>query len=203
MNPVTVGIVDYDMGNHASVVNSLRDLGYRVRISSDPVALDATDVLILPGVGAFPVAMLALQQRGLIPYLRQQAKVQRPMIGICLGMQLLATSSREIEYTQGLDIIPGEVVQMSPRKWHTGWDVVQSSQPGTAAQSAHGQFFYFNHSYCYQGASEYHFGMSGEDASIVAAIKCGKVVGVQFHPEKSQQAGKSFLAQLIGELVNG
>lgn len=199
---ITVGVVDYGMGNHASVVHSLRNLEFRVRVSSDPSVLDTVDILVIPGVGAFPAAMQALHQRGLVAYLQQQAREQRPIIGICLGMQLLASASYEFEYTAGLDIIPGEVVAMSVARWHIGWNTLECVDQESSLHSSDGKAFYFNHSFCYRGPSEYQVCLSRHLDSFASVIRKGKVVGVQFHPEKSQEAGRVLLKNLILELTS-
>lgn len=201
MNYVTVGIVDYGMGNHVSVINSLRDLGFRVRVSAEPEVLDDADVLVLPGVGAFPAAMQALHQRGLVNYLQQQAREQRPIIGICLGMQLLASASHEFQYTAGLDLIPGEVVALTGAKWHIGWNTLECVNADLLLQPSDGQAFYFNHSFCYQGPSEYQVGLSRHPEPFASVIRRGNVVGIQFHPEKSQGAGRVLLKNLISGLT--
>jgi imidazole glycerol-phosphate synthase subunit HisH len=202
MSQVMVGVVDYGVGNHASVVHSLRDMGYRVRISADPQVLDASDVLILPGVGAFPTAMQALHEHGLVSYLQQQARDQQPIIGICLGMQLLASFSHEIQYTAGLDIIPGTIVPLEEEKWHIGWNTLESLGAESLFQASDGESFYFNHSFCYQGPAEYHATVSRHGQSFVSAIRRGNVIGVQFHPEKSQTSGRKLLSNLISGVTN-
>lgn len=202
MSYVTVGIVDYGMGNHASVIHSLRKLGFRVRVSAETEVLDSTDILVLPGVGAFPAAMQALHQRQLVGYLQQQARLMRPIIGICLGMQLLATASHEFQYTAGLDLIPGEVVALTGAKWHIGWNTLECVNPDSLLQASDGQAFYFNHSYCYQGPSEYQVGLTRHPEPVASVIRRGNVVGIQFHPEKSQGAGRSLLKNLISGLTH-
>ena len=202
MSNITVGIVDYGMGNHASVIQSLRGLGFRVRVSAEPEGLDGTDVLVLPGVGAFPAAMQVLHQRGLVSYLKQQAREQRPIIGICLGMQLLTSASHEFQYTAGLDLIPGEVVALTGAKWHIGWNTLECVQSDLLLQTSDGQAFYFNHSFCYQGPSEYQIGLSRHPRPFASVIRRGNVVGIQFHPEKSQAAGRALLKNLIPGLIN-
>ena len=197
MNYVTVGIVDYGMGNHASVIHSLRDLGFRVRVSAEPEVLDDMDVLVLPGVGAFPAAMQALHQRGLVSYLQQQAREQRPIIGICLGMQLLTSASHEFQYTAGLDLIPGEVVALTGAKWHIGWNTLECVSADSLLQPSDGQAFYFSHSFCYRGPSEYQVALSRHPEPFASVIRRGNVVGIQFHPEKSQKAGRVLLKNLI------
>lgn len=197
MKIITIGIIDYGMGNHASIAHSLRDLGFRVRISSEIEELDAVDVLILPGVGAFPSAMRELHNSGLVSYLQEQVRKQRPLIGICLGMQLLVSASHENEYTAGLDIIPGEIIPFDNHSVHTGWNTLECKQSNLLLAPSDGKEFYFNHSFYYQGPDEYQVVVSRHLLPFAAVIQCGKVVGLQFHPEKSQIAGKSLLKDLI------
>lgn len=190
------------MGNHASVIHCLRNIGFRVRLSADISVLNGTDVLIIPGVGAFPTAMKTLHRKGLVGYLQQQAREQHPIIGICLGMQLLASASYEIEYTSGLDIIPGEVVSMPEGKWHIGWNSLEVFSPESSLQSSDGELFYFNHSFFFRGPNEYQVGLTRNPNPFAAVIRRNMTVGIQFHPEKSQEAGHLLLASLIMELAN-
>lgn len=202
MSIITVGIVDYGMGNHASVAHSLRDIGYKVRISKEHAELDLVDALILPGVGGFPAGMSALYERGLVAYLQEQALLQRPIVGICLGMQLLASASHEYEHTAGLDLIPGEIVPFTDHGWHIGWNNLECVGNDPLLTASDGQVFYFNHSFHYQGPVEYQIAVARHPAAFTAAIRRGSVVGVQFHPEKSQVAGKELLKNLITGLVH-
>jgi glutamine amidotransferase len=199
---ITIGIIDYGMGNHASVVHSLRDLGFRVRVTKEIAELDATDALLLPGVGAFPVAMRNLHERGLVTYLQEQARLQRPLVGICLGMQLLASASYEHGYTAGLDLIPGEIKSFTDHGVHIGWNTLECTQNDPLYTSSDGQGFYFNHSFYFDGPSEYQVAVARHPSAFAAAIRRGSVTGVQFHPEKSQTAGKALLKNLITGLVN-
>jgi len=190
------------MGNHASVAHSLRDIGFRVRISKDTNQLDQVDILILPGVGAFPAAMEALSERGLVDYLQKYAKKGRPLIGICLGMQLLARTSYEHGCTDGLNLIPGKILPFDDHRVHIGWNTLEYTTKDTSLNLSNGQAFYFNHSYYYEGSSEYHLAVTQHHGEFPAAIRKGTVVGLQFHPEKSQHAGKALLKNLIMELVH-
>lgn len=199
---ITIGIIDYGMGNHASVAHSLRELDFRVRISKQPAELDLVDALVLPGVGAFPVAMRTLHERGLVTYLQDQARLQRPLIGICLGMQLLASASHEYEYTGGLDLIPGEIIPFDDGKWHIGWNTLECPQHDPLFASSDGHSFYFNHSFHYQGPVEYQLAMTRHPSAFAAVIRRGSVIGLQFHPEKSQVEGKALLKNMITGLVN-
>lgn len=155
MSRTTVGIVDYGVGNHASVWRTLHKLDYRCRVSGDTGVLDATDLLLLPGVGAFPAAMAALHEKNLVGYLQQQARCGRPILGVCLGMQLLAETSRENDLTRGLGIIPGDVVPLGEPRWHIGWNVIEVVKPDPLFSPSDGHSFYFNHSYSYRGPEEY------------------------------------------------
>ncbi len=202
MSYKTVGIIDYGMGNHASVVHSLRDLGFRVRVSAEINILNETDVLLLPGVGAFPAAMQALHQRNLVAYLKDQAQIQRPILGICLGMQLLASASYEHQYTVGLNLIPGEVVVFAHHGWQIGWNTLECIQYDPLIQPSNGEAFYFNHSFYYKGPIEYQLATAWHQSAFAAIIRRGSVVGMQFHPEKSQAAGKVLLKNLIMGLTN-
>jgi glutamine amidotransferase len=202
MSQLTIAVVDYGMGNHASVVNSLRDLGFRVRVSAELALLDSADILVLPGVGAFPAAMRALHERGLVDYLQQQARKRRPMVGICLGMQLLTNASHEFQYTTGLGIIPGEFVPLSEIKWHIGWNTLECVPSDSLIRASDGQAFYFNHSFRYQGPTEYQIGLSRHPGPFASVIRRTNVVGIQFHPEKSQEAGRVLLKNIVLGLSN-
>lgn len=202
MNRITVGVIDYGMGNHASVTHSLRALGFRVCVSSEVGVLNSTKVLVLPGVGAYPAAMQELSRRNLIGYLQDEARVQRPIMGICLGMQLLASASLEHGCTEGLGLIPGQVIPLVKSKWHIGWNTIECTRPDSLVAPSDGEAFYFNHSFCYQGPEEYQLCITRHPAPVTSVIRRGSVVGVQFHPEKSQAAGRVLLKNLITGLVD-
>jgi glutamine amidotransferase len=202
MSAITIGIVDYGFGNHASVVHCLRELGCRVLVSEDSEVLAKTQILILPGVGAFPAAMQALHERGLVDFLRDQAFEQKPILGICLGMQLLVSASHEIRYTTGLDIIPGEIVPLSEYKWHIGWNELDCVKSVSWLRDSDRQSFYFNHAYGYQGDSEYQLAICRFPDPGVAVICKEHTVGLQFHPEKSQAVGWRLLQNFIAEFAD-
>ena len=197
---LTVGIVDYGVGNHASVLRCVRQLGFRARITPEPEQLDQADVLLLPGVGAFPTAMERLHARGLVEYLQRAARQGRPLIGICLGMQLLTESSTELGFTLGLGLIPGAVEAIGEPRWHIGWNSLEVTQDQPLLHSSDGEVMYFNHSYSFRGPDDFVAARSrvyeGSEP-LVAAIQRGSVWGVQFHPEKSQRPGLELLERLI------
>jgi len=202
MSKITVGIVDYGVGNHASVRHALNELGWRCRTSDQPEVLDGCDMLLLPGVGAFRPAMEALRSRGLDDYLVNQADRGRPLLGICLGMQLLAEASHEDGYTRGLGIVPGEVIPLPEPRWHIGWNTVETLRADSLFEEAAGQAFFFNHSYAYSGPADHQVCRTTAGAPIASAIRRERVVGVQFHPEKSQSAGRSLIRRLVAGLCN-
>ncbi len=193
----TVGIVDYGMGNHASVKHTLNQLGFRVRVGHTPDILDSVDLMVLPGVGAFSSAMHQIAERGLHVYLKDQVRRQRPLIGICLGMQLLATVGHEHGYTAGLDLIPGEVKALGQSQWHIGWNNIECLGADPLLLPSDGDAFYFNHSYVFESAAEYVTAIVRHERPVTAVVRRGSVVGVQFHPEKSQAAGQLLLKNLI------
>lgn len=196
-----VAIVDYRVGNHTSVLRCVRSLGYRAIVSNCRDQLDRADVLILPGVGAFPKAMENLHSLDLVSYLQHAAQSKRTIIGICLGMQLLAENSSEIRPTQGLSLIPGSIQAIGDPSWHIGWNGLEVSGTASSALSlSDGEVMYFNHSHSYLGPDEFIVAQSRihlGGPSLVSAISRGSVTGLQFHPEKSQRAGTELLARLI------
>lgn len=197
---LTVGIVDYGVGNHNSVLRCVRNLGFRVRISSQPEHLDQADVLLLPGVGAFPTAMERLHASGLVGCLQRAAQLGRPLIGICLGMQLLAESSSELGSTPGLGLIPGSVEAIGEPRWHIGWNSLEVAEGQPLLHASDGEVMYFNHSYAFRGPEAFvaaRSRVSKGSEPLVAAIQRGTVWGLQFHPEKSQGPGLELLERLI------
>lgn len=193
----TVGIVDYGVGNHASVWRALHTLELRCRVSSEPEVLSSTDVLLLPGVGAFPAAMAALHRTGLAQYLQDQARAGKPIVGICLGMQLLADTSCEFQVTAGLGLIPGEVTPLPNARWHIGWNTIEVLQGQPWLQPSDGHSMYFNHSFVFQPPSEYQAAVARLNSPFTVAVRRDHIVGLQFHPEKSQIAGRQLLRDII------
>lgn len=202
MSGKTIGIVDYGAGNLTSVRGTLRALGYRCRSSSDTAVLDDSNVLILPGVGAFPSAMDKLHACGLVDYLQGRARENRPIIGICLGMQLMLDASNEHRLTAGLGLIPGVVAEFDHGGWHIGWNTLEVTANDPTLASSDGQSVYFNHSYAVKVPEEYQTCVSRHDTIFTAGIRRGNVIGFQFHPEKSQMAGRRLLRSVIEGLAH-
>ncbi len=201
MNRKTVVIVDYGVGNHASVLRTFQALGHRCRVTNDREIVAAADVLVLPGVGAFPAAMAALNQQELAGYLCGLVRRGKPIIGLCLGMQLLADESLEHGATRGLGLIPGTVRPLPCVDWHIGWNSLETVQPDPSIATSDGESFYFNHSYFFDVPAGYQAAVSRvQGSSFTVAVRRGNVVGLQFHPEKSQAAGKQLLSRLVDDL---
>lgn len=203
MKRITVGLVDYGVGNHASIRCTLQALGYRCRIGSEVDVLKHADLLLLPGVGAFPSAMAELWRRGLVEYLQEEARNQRPIVGICLGMQLLADASDEHRLTAGLGLIPGRVAPLPGPRWHIGWNTLEVVRDDPLLRPSDGRSFYFNHSFGFEGATEFQICVARQQRIFPVVIRRGKVLGLQFHPEKSQGAGRELLRTVIDGLCHG
>lgn len=204
MNMVT--IVDLDIGNLQSVANAFRRVGTEVSIARTAEEAENARILVLPGVGAFERAMNRLHEYRFGPVVRLHALEQRrPLIGICLGMQLLADRSYENGRFEGLGIIRGEVVQLEARPPacrvpNIGWSAVRAAKPSPMfPASVDGQSFYHVHSYhlvCGDPAdvaATFEFG----GTPVVTAIERENIFGMQFHPEKSQDAGLNLLHSLL------
>ena len=193
MNKVV--IIDYGVGNVHSVYNALNELGYKVSVSSNEKDLDNAAALILPGVGAFGAAVEQLKRNGLTDKLNEQViNKKKPIIGICLGMQLLADSSEENGFHQGLGWIPGLVKKLElPAEFkipHVGWNnAVVKKNCAMFDRLDNEPNFYFDHSYHFECDLKYIAATCSYGKEVVAAVNHENISGVQFHPEKSQVNG--------------
>lgn len=196
MKQPRIVIVDYGVGNTHSVSNAVRALGYsKLKISGAEEDLLNADALILPGVGAFETCAKSLRERHLDTLLHEAVLIRKKnVLGICVGMQLMATISEENGTHLGLDWIPGRVVKLKlPENFavpHVGWnDIRQRNEHILFSRTSESPNFYFDHSYHYQ--CDHHF-VTAEcvyGIPVTAAIKKDNIHGVQFHPEKSQNNG--------------
>lgn len=189
-------MIDYGAGNLFSVKNALDFLGIENDISADADAIKKADGLILPGVGAFPDAMAMLEKSGLVPVIRQQA-LCKPLLGICLGMQLLFETGYEFSEMSGLGLIPGCVRKIEAGALkipHMGWNSLTVQRPcAMTADTKNGDYVYFVHSYCAQTPEEYISCFTTYGENIPALVHKNFVYGAQFHPEKSGMVGLSML----------
>jgi imidazole glycerol-phosphate synthase subunit HisH len=203
-----IAIVDYGRGNLGSVEKAFGRLGLPARVTQDPGVVDEAQAVVLPGDGAFHDAMSNLDRLHLLPALRRALEGPRPFLGICLGYQLLFSSSEEFGQGRGLDVIPG-VVRRFPaglKVPHMGWNRVgHDGRLRLFAGIPAGAHFYFVHSY-YPVVAEASNGLEAAwceyGVRFAAAIERGRVFATQFHPEKSQRWGLRLLENFAG-LVKG
>jgi len=208
-----IAIIDYKMGNVRSVAKAFESIGAKVCLTASPAKLRRAKALVLPGVGAFAAGMRNLRKLNLIKEINLAVKQDKPFMGICLGLQLLFTSSEEHGTHKGLDIIPGKVVKFKSNLKipHMGWNTIKKiktkgkkNKGDLLSGVADGSFFYFVHSYYVKpdkkaytlAASEY-----GQKFCCVAAKD--NTFGMQFHPEKSSELGLTILknfCEISGEI---
>lgn len=192
-------IVDYGVGNLFSLQSSLRSLGVEAEVTGEAERLRAADRIILPGVGAFGDARAKLDATGLVPVLLEEAE-QKPLLGICLGMQLLFDRSFEYGEHPGLGLIPGEVAFLgeedAARKVpHMGWNSLEILKDDPLFKYfRNGEYVYYVHSFCARNCRDSTLGVSQYgNAAVTGVVRRGNVWGTQFHPEKSGDAGLRLL----------
>ena len=198
-----VAIVDYGVGNLFSLTSSLRAIGAEVAVTGEAEVLRGADKLILPGVGAFGDAAALLQKSGLGQVVVEEARRGKPLLGICLGMQLLFQRSFEYGEHAGLGLIPGDVVSVAeavPAGYkvpHIGWNALRFPKGRPKSRLfryvEEGQCVYFVHSYYAANCAPYVTATAQYGPELTAAAERGRVYGVQFHPEKSGDVGLAIL----------
>ena len=198
-----IAILDYGVGNLFSLRSSLQQLGLQAVVTADADAIRAADRLILPGVGAFGDAMAKLTATGLVPVLKEQAE-KKPLLGICLGMQLLFEKSYEYGEHRGLGLIPGEVCPLADdladpalKVPHIGWNAMEIV-PGRETDPLfkyvkNGEYVYYVHSYYAKNCAASTLATSEYSIPVTGAVRQGLVYGTQFHPEKSGDTGLRLL----------
>lgn len=211
--PRRVAIIDYGVGNLLSVVRALQEVGADARLESDPRAIAAADRVVLPGVGAFGACVDRLRERGLADAVLEAVAAERPVLGICVGMQMLLEIGEEFGEHQGLGLVPGRVRALTPARIggqrlkipNIGWVAAQPREAGHPwegtpfAGTTPGERFYVLHSFAAEPSdpasilAQYAFG----DRMVCAAVAAGSVTGVQFHPEKSGPAGLRLLERFV------
>ncbi len=198
-----MAIIDYGVGNLFSLASSLQSLGLQPLVTRQAADLAAASHILLPGVGAFGDAMAKLQATGLVPVLREQA-ARKPLLGICLGMQLLFETSHEYGTHAGLGLIPGEVCPLADdltdpalKVPHMGWNALDIV-PGRADDPLFryfqsGEYVYYVHSFYAKNCARATLATSDYSLPVTGVVKNGLVYGTQFHPEKSGDAGLRLL----------
>lgn len=194
---MTVGVIQYGMGNLGSVLNMFRRIEVDARLVSNPEEVAESDRLLLPGVGAFDQATARLKEKGLPTAIREFAATGKPVLGICLGMQLLMESSAE-GASPGLGLIAGTAVRFDPspgvRVPHMGWNTVTPVRPDPLFDELDDPRFYFVHSYRVVPASTEHvLATSPHGVDFTSMVRRDNIAGAQFHPEKSHAFGMRLL----------
>ena len=196
-----IAIVDYGVGNLFSLVSSLKALGLEAEVTGDAGCLRAADKIILPGVGAFGDARRKLDETGLVPVIREEAE-KKPLLGICLGMQLLFDRSFEYGEHPGLGLVPGQVVDMHQdltdktlKVPHMGWNSLQILRDDPLFRYIRdGEYVYYVHSFYARDCGPSTLGTSRYgNVDVTGVVRRGNVYGTQFHPEKSGDAGLRLL----------
>lgn len=196
-------IIDYDAGNLKSVEKALKRLGEEVVITRDPAVILAADRVILPGVGAFGDAMEKLHQYGLVEVIHQVVERGIPLLGICLGLQLLFESSEESEGVPGLGVLKGKILRIPDQPGlkipHMGWNSLKLTPDTRLFEGLEdGSYVYFVHSYYLKAEDDGIVAASTEYSThIHAAVEAGNVCACQFHPEKSSEVGLKILENFV------
>ena len=198
-----IAIVDYGMGNRRSVVKAFEKVGADVALTGDHDALRAADGLVVPGVGAFPEAMRRLRAEGLDALIRERAEAGTPVIGLCLGMQLLFEASAEHEGETGIGLLPGRVARLDTRGLklpHIGWNTVAWTRPSPLTDGLPDPAaFYHVHSFAPEPADDdIVLGRGEYGAPFVSFVERDRVFGAQCHPEKSSATGLRLLGNFVG-----
>ena len=196
-----VGIIDYGVGNLFSLRSSLSAIGQEVVVSAEPEVLQKADHILLPGVGAFEDAVQKLRISGLDQMVYEAVKAGKPLMGICLGMQMLFEKSFEYGEHRGLGLLKGQVIPMEgliPENLkipHMGWNALDITKPGGKlfAGTQQGDHVYFVHSYFAAGCEDSLAARTEYGKWLTAAVEKDNVFGCQFHPEKSGEVGLNIL----------
>ena len=196
-----IAIVDYGVGNLFSLASSVKSLGLEVTVTRDAADLRAADHILLPGVGAFADAMDKLTATGLVPVLKEETQ-HTPLLGICLGMQLLFDKSYEFGEHEGLGLIPGQVCPLAPdltdpalKVPHIGWNALDITRPDDPLfrYVKNGEYVYYVHSFYAKDCAASTLATSEYSIPVTGAVRRGLVYGTQFHPEKSGNTGLRLL----------
>lgn len=192
-----IALIDYGVGNIRNVYRAMSEIGLDVEITRDPAVVNASAAIILPGVGAYRDAMDNLRATGLIPSLEQNVKNGKPLLGICLGMQLLFESSTEGGAYEGLGWLKGHIVRFRPglKIPHMGWNRLELTRPDPAtANLGEDPSVYFVHSYYLETPEpEMILATAEYGIAVPALVRKGNLIGMQFHPEKSGSTGLRLL----------
>lgn len=190
-----IAIVDYGLGNLRSVQKAFNKVGYDAVITGNKNLIESASHIVLPGVGAFPDAINLLRSSGLDKIVIGEANKGKPILGICLGMQLLFESSAESGIHKGLGLIKGNITRfdIDLKVPQVGWNSVKVAKPSRLLDGVDGEYFYFVHSFCASEINDETCGITDYCVEFTSAVENKNVFGVQFHPEKSSESGLRIL----------
>lgn len=200
-----IALIDYGAGNVRSVHKALQTVGAEVELARDPAPIADAEKLVLPGVGAFGDCMANLRRAGFVDAICQAVDRGRPMLGICVGMQVLFEEGEEMGHHAGLRLLPGRVVRFSRELVaqgmkipHTGWNQIEPVQDSPLLEELpSGAWAYFNHAYHCQTQSKHVLAVTDYGGLFTSVVGRGRVYGIQFHPEKSQRVGLRILRNFV------
>lgn len=196
-----IALIDYGIGNLRSVEKALAAVGAQVQMTSDPRVILSADKVVLPGVGAFGDGMAGLRRRGLSEVVKEVVVRGTPLLGICVGMQVLFEESEEHGRHAGLGLLPGRVRRFASNGLkipQTGWNQIEPSRASVLlAGVLPGAYVYFNHAYFCDAAEADTLARTGYGVQYASIVGRNRLYGIQFHPEKSQRAGLAILRNFV------
>lgn len=197
-----IALIDYGIGNLRSVQKALEHVGADVQLTENAATILAAEKVVLPGVGAFGDGMKGLRARGLAEVVREVVARRKPLLGICVGMQVLFEASEELGEHAGLGILPGRVKRFSSslnlKVPQTGWNkIAPCIENPLLAGLPRGAYAYFNHSYYCEAYTEHTLATTDYGGAYASVVGRGNVYGIQFHPEKSQHVGLLLLKNFV------
>jgi len=196
-----IALIDYGIGNLRSVQKALEHVGAEVRLTEDPAVIRAADKVVLPGVGAFGDGMKGLRERGLVDVVKEVAARGTPLLGICVGMQVLFEVGEEMGEHAGLGILPGRVKRFEVENLkvpQTGWNQIEPQKASPLFQDLpRGAYAYFNHGYYCTARPEDTLATTDYGGAYSSIVGRDRIYGIQFHPEKSQHVGLLLLRNFV------
>jgi glutamine amidotransferase len=200
-----IALIDYGAGNVRSVHKALETVGADVHLFRQPQGLSAADKIVLPGVGAFGDCMASLRRAGMVEPLLAALEEEKPLLGICVGMQVLFEQGEELGSHAGLGLLPGRVVRFPDRLVaeglkipHTGWNQIEPTASDPLFRGLpRGAWAYFNHAYFCQPQPEHTLATTDYGGPFASAVRKDHIYGIQFHPEKSQRVGLHILRNFV------